>query len=86
VKLIRLELESAKNILIFPGIRSSTPNYGIDGSVLVDFSNVKIQVLSFRNGLVKIWSRDDTGSSDPFLPASWANMRVAEKAVAGTTP
>ena len=43
VKLIRLELESAKNILIFPGIRSSTPNYGIDGSVLVDFSNVKIE-------------------------------------------
>jgi hypothetical protein len=47
VKLTRLVVESAKDVLVVPVCRSSASDNGCDGSVLVDFSKVKVTERSF---------------------------------------
>src|ERR1700722_6620576 len=48
VKLTRLVVESAKAVLMLPVCQSSTSDNSDDGSLLVDFSNVKVRSVFFH--------------------------------------
>jgi hypothetical protein len=55
----------------------STSNNGIDGSVLVDFLNVKVALSIFRISAHFSGGIAHDGPPLHRLAASWANMRVS---------